>query len=671
MMQGRRGMRQANAFKGSEANMNGHVFQCANEMIDKNQFNKMLEALAQYIAKNVKYPGDMVPLTKEIVKPTIASPGELDLNEKSGLVKALWDRQVDGYFTRTGHIESNLKAMYAIIWGQCSEAMQAKLKSLSDFEVKDGENDCVWLLTAIWTIIVRFKEKSYVQLALTDAWIMYYTYRQGPDMTVATYIEEFCTLVDVLEHHGGSISIDAGCLKAEDASLSDTQKVKSLHDKALAIQFLRQATRRRFGALWEDLANQFSRGNNQYPKDLAEAHALLVSFKQSREFVPRRGRQPDGGGTPIVEGSGLSFTQLGAMAGTDGILHEHITCFGCQAKGHYSNACPRHGSNGEHDGASRVQLMQFIPPTALGEKMANSGAAGMVTDADADAVDYGFTFTLLDGRYDLIPSSWVLLDSQSTVSVFRNKRLLSQIRESMQHMKVFTNGGTQTSSMVGEVRNFGTVWYNPQSLANILSLAEVRKKFCVTMDTDIEPALCVHRADGTIMKFQEYTTGLYYFDASQTCNNVSDDVIAYSFIATVASNKLHYHRREIEAADKARALYRKIGRPSTAQFEHILLHGLIRNCPITVDDARRAVIIYGPDVPGIKGKTTRGKGKMVPTFDPVPIPLPILDLHRKATLCADIFLCRGCLSFIPSHASLSSGHFWSWRTKSVREYRKE
>jgi len=157
----------------------------------------------------------------------------------------------------------------------------------------------------------------------------------------------------------------------------------------------------------------------------------------------------------------------------------------------------------------------------------------------------------------------------------------------MQHMKVFTNGGTQTSSMVGEVRNFGTVWYNPQSLANILSLAEVRKKFRVTMDTDIEPALCVHRADGTIMKFQEYATGLYYFDTSQTCNNVSDDVIAYSFIATVASNKLHYHRREIEAADKARALYRKIGRPSTgAQFEHILSHGLIQNCPITVDDAR-------------------------------------------------------------------------------------
>jgi len=91
------------------------------------------------------------------------------------------------------------------------------------------------------------------------------------------------------------------------------------------------------------------------------------------------------------------------------------------------------------------------------------------------------------------------------------------------------------------------------------------------MDTDIEPALCVHRANEMIMKFQEYTTGLYYFDASQICGNVSDGIIAYSFVVTVASNKLHYHQREIKVADKARALYQ----PSTTQFEHILSHGLI------------------------------------------------------------------------------------------------
>jgi len=47
--------------------------------------------------------------------------------------------------------------------------------------------------------------------------------------------------------------------------------------------------------------------------------------------------------------------------------------------------------------------MQFVPPMLIGERVANSGAAEMVVDVDA--MDYGFTFTLVDGWYDLIPSS--------------------------------------------------------------------------------------------------------------------------------------------------------------------------------------------------------------------------------------------------------------------------
>ena len=35
----------------------------------------------------------------------------------------------------------------------------------------------------------------------------------------------------------------------------------------------------------------------------------------------------------------------------------------------------------------------------------------------------------------------------------------------------------------------------------------------ITMDTSIEAAMNVHRKDGTIMKFKEYHSGQYYFDA--------------------------------------------------------------------------------------------------------------------------------------------------------------
>ena len=126
--------------------MNGHVFQCFNECEDKKHFLKTVEALGEYIAKKLKYPGDMVSLTKDFVKPEIPKPTELEVSETNRLVIAIWEKKVSAYCTRTDYLKSNLKTAYAVIWGQCSKAMKAKLTSLDDFEAKSHESDCVWIL---------------------------------------------------------------------------------------------------------------------------------------------------------------------------------------------------------------------------------------------------------------------------------------------------------------------------------------------------------------------------------------------------------------------------------------------------------------------------------------------------------------------------------------------
>jgi hypothetical protein len=65
-------------------------------------------------------------------------------------------------------------------------------------------------------------------------------------------------------------------------------------------------------------------------------------------------------------------------------------------------------------------------------------------------------------------------------------------------------------------------------------------------------------------------------------------------VSTVASQKAMFSQREIKAADAARELYRKIGRPAESEFQRILKQHLIMNCPVTPNDAERAHIIYGP-----------------------------------------------------------------------------
>jgi len=125
-------------------------------------------------------------------------------------------------------------------------------------------------------------------------------------------------------------------------------------------------------------------------------------------------------------------------------------------------------------------------------------------------------------------------------------------------------------------------------------------------------------------------------------------------LTTVTNNKAQFSRRKIEGADKARALYRKIGRPSQQQLEQILAKNLIRNCPVTVDDAKRALLIYGPNVAALKGKITKGPSQHVPTFNPVQVLGFILQHHSDVTLCMDIFYVQGHPFFTPSLAKFNS-----------------
>ena len=54
-----------------------------------------------------------------------------------------------------------------------------------------------------------------------------------------------------------------------------------------------------------------------------------------------------------------------------------------------------------------------------------------------------------------IPSTWVLLDSQSTVSVFKSKSCVSKIQHSNTILHLHKTSGTQTSNQHGVIRILG------------------------------------------------------------------------------------------------------------------------------------------------------------------------------------------------------------------------
>jgi hypothetical protein len=106
-------------------------------------------------------------------------------------------------------------------------------------------------------------------------------------------------------------------------------------------------------------------------------------------------------------------------------------------------------------------------------------------------------------------SDMILLDSDSTDSVFVIRSMLqTNIRDSKDTLKILTNGGTLKTTQKCDVPDLRKCCFNKDSITNIIAMRDMRKKFCVTMDTKKEVAIIVHKPNKAI-KFKEWPNGLY------------------------------------------------------------------------------------------------------------------------------------------------------------------
>jgi hypothetical protein len=228
----------------------------------------------------------------------------------------------------------------------------------------------------------------------------------------------------------------------------------------------------------------------------------------------------------------------------------------------------------------------------------------------------------------------VLLDSQSMTNLFVNPSLLANIRPAARPIKVFRNAGDTSSDTVGNVGSM-EVYYHRTGIANVLSLHEMAKRHHITYDSrDRRGVFIVHTPTGNV-EFKPSKKGLHYLDLATDKHQVE-----HMLVNTVAGNFEGFTKKEVAQAHAARRLQGMLGSPSEWDFNGMVREKLIVNCPVTSTDVQRAHQIFGPDLAGLRGKTSRRDPAPVQT-EYVEILQDFLAAHRNVTLTADVVFING------------------------------
>ena len=380
--------------QGENANI-GVILTLKNERFsNKVVFSIFIDKMRNHVLTSFEHGKDIVLILESLKdpKPDLdnTEPKELTEAERKSEVKR-WMKQeeVKLHIKRIKALESNKEKLYALIWGQCSHALQEVLKGDKFFYIKDHEYDCIWLLEKVKLASAGVNSKMNKHYTLLQALTSFCTIKQGVNESNDSFRKRVDAASLTLTLVGGEhflcspeLIVTADPLKPTDQKINhEIEKVKSM------VMVLRSDAMR-YNTLHDSLMDGVYKGRDEFPTTVTGAYELLqhtstditgIERKKLGRFRFRRNNQKN-----------FTFAQTSSanpVAGRDDKVYSHVNCHNCNEPGHYSNQCPKAKKN--------VTFVQF---------------------------------SLTQKKLELINKNWILLDTCSTVSVFCNASLVNNIR---------------------------------------------------------------------------------------------------------------------------------------------------------------------------------------------------------------------------------------------------
>jgi hypothetical protein len=173
---------------------------------------KTTKELAVYVGQTFKQGSEIEEAIKTLELQALTQPEEPGEKASAGQMK-MWETRLTQFVKREEIRSDNIKTLYSLIWGQCSDAMQERLMAHPDYSEVQASKNGIELLKCVKTIMYNYQSHQAIAKSLHEAKRHFYMLSQGKFQTPQAYLEQFTNTLKVIEYLGGEIGLDPVIVK--------------------------------------------------------------------------------------------------------------------------------------------------------------------------------------------------------------------------------------------------------------------------------------------------------------------------------------------------------------------------------------------------------------------------------------------------------------------------
>ena len=575
-----------------------------------------------YIVKSLRALAKVLPPAPTLGRSNVGDPGSAERALDEEQLKMMFQIKYTAHLKTVEKFDLDFHKAYGILLKKyCSKEMKRVIEELPDYTSIIQDNP-IELLKAIERQVHVPDRAVYPTLTVIEAMAGLLSVRQGEKESLLSYLERYKSEKNVMEVLVGKsflnkfveqspeyqmVEGDSTLTSAAKKEMQDELRDRT-RDSFYALLFLRGGDQKRYGKLLPEYRQAYANGQRDlYPKSLRDMFEVMKTIPQPKPKKPAERKSDEELESSFAQKSETSKTSKKPEAATkeaDQEPRKKRACFCCGKPGCYPKKCDKKDSVSEADWYihTGVVLSQII----------------VEENDEQDDNPTGFSGVQLTSE----ETEEIILDSGSTISLFRDKKLLKDIQFAKNSLLMLTNAGKKQITKQGNIPGFGRVWFDPSAVANLFSLSDIiRRGNRVVFDSDKANRFEIYTKNGTVIHYDLNERDLYAL--SKVIKSGEDEGVCTNQVTIPnAPAKLieGLTPRELDRARAARKLYHDLGAPGYPELRHILSTNGIRDCPVSVEDMKLAEKAFGKDVAVLKGKRTRPHPPVVRKDDIVDLP---------------------------------------------------